>query len=252
MEYTIQELALLAGVTTRTLRWYDQIGLLKPIGTTSSGYRIYGGVEVDRLQQILFYRALGVELARIRQILDDPSFDRMEALRSHLAALRQEQCRVEGLIHTVEKSIDAMERNETMKDEQKFEAFKQNLVEQNEARYGMEIREKYGDAQVDEANAKVMNLTAEQYSLWKELGELLQVKVEAAVRTGADPAGAAGQEVAQLHKRWLSFSGIRYSSAMHRGLAMMYTEDERFTAYYDKTVPGCAAFLRNAVLHWVK
>ena len=79
MEYSIQELSHLSGVTTRTLRWYDQIGLLKPSRTAESGYRYYGPAEVDRLQDILYYRALGVELARIRECLDDPTFDRLAA-----------------------------------------------------------------------------------------------------------------------------------------------------------------------------
>ena len=77
MEYTIRKLASLAGVSTRTLRWYDQIGLLKPCRCAENDYRIYGPAEVDRLQQILFYRALGVELTRIRMILDEHSFDRL-------------------------------------------------------------------------------------------------------------------------------------------------------------------------------
>lgn len=77
MEYSIQELSRLSGVTIRTLRWYDQIGLLKPSRVAESGYRYYGGAEVDRLQDILYYRALGVELARIKECLDDPSFDRL-------------------------------------------------------------------------------------------------------------------------------------------------------------------------------
>ena len=79
MEYSIQELSRLSGVTTRTLRWYDQIGLLKPSRVAESGYRYYGRAEVDRLQDILYYRALGVELARIKECLDDPSFDRLAA-----------------------------------------------------------------------------------------------------------------------------------------------------------------------------
>ena len=94
MEYTIQKLAELAGVTTRTLRWYDQIGLLKPSRVAESGYRYYGPAEVDRLQDILYYRALGVELARIKRCLDDPSFDRLAALRSHLTALEAERARL--------------------------------------------------------------------------------------------------------------------------------------------------------------
>ena len=85
MEYSIRELSNLSGVSTRTLRWYDEIGLLKPCRVAESGYRYYGAAEVDRLQDILYYRALGVGLARIRECLDAPSFDRL-ALAAAAAA----------------------------------------------------------------------------------------------------------------------------------------------------------------------
>ena len=112
MEYSIQELSRLSGVTTRTLRWYDQIGLLKPSRVAESGYRYYGRAEVDRLQDILYYRALGVELARIKECLDDPSFDRLAALRSHLTALEAERERLEKVIRSVK---DTSERKKGMR-----------------------------------------------------------------------------------------------------------------------------------------
>ena len=168
MEYTIQKLAELAGVTTRTLRWYHRIGLLTPSRIGENGYRYYGGAEVDRLQQILFYRALGVELARIGAILDDPSFDRLDALRGHLAALEKEEGRIQELIHTVKRTILSEERNEFMSDEAKFEAFKRRAVEENEARYGAEIREKYGDEEAERASRDILDLTPERYQSWKD------------------------------------------------------------------------------------
>ena len=251
MEYTIQKLAELAGVTTRTLRWYHRISLLTPSRIGENGYRYYGGAEVDRLQQILFYRALGVELARIGAILDDPSFDRLDALRGHLAALEKEELRIQGLIRTVKRTILSEERNELMSDEAKFEAFNRRAVEENEARYGAEIREKYGDEEADRASRDVLDLTPEQYQRWKDTGEALQRKLEEAVRSGADPAGESGRELAELHRVWLSFGSGPYDPARHRGLAELYVQDERFTAYYDKSVPGCARFLRDAVVSHV-
>ena len=145
MEYSIQELSHLSGVTTRTLRWYDQIGLLKPSRVAESGYRYYGGAEVDRLQDILYYRALGVELARIKEYLDAPSFDRLAALRNHLVALEAERERLEQLIRSVKDTIGAEERNEIMSDEQKFEAFKQRAIAQNEKVYGAMTRRAHCD-----------------------------------------------------------------------------------------------------------
>ncbi len=251
MEYAIQELAALAGVTARTLRWYDRTGLLRPSRVAAGGRRWYDDAAVDRLQQILFYRVLGVDLARIKAILDDPAFDRLDALRSHLAGLEAEQRRVALLIRTVQETIAAAEREEPMEDERKFEAFKQRAVEENETRYGAELRAAYGDTEVDQGHARVLALTAEQYRLWKELDGVLRSRLEEAVTRGADPAGEAGQEIMLLHKRWLSLAGQPYDPARHRGLAMLYTEDARFTAYYDRTTAGCAGFLRRAVLAWV-
>ena len=163
MEYTIRELADLSGVTTRTLRWYDQIGLLKPGRVAENGYRYYGPAQVDRLQDILYYRALGVELAQIKACLDDPSFDRLAALRGHLTALEQEQARLEALIRSVRKTISAQERKELMNDQEKFEALKQRAVAWHEETYGREAREKYGDREVDAAQDTVRALTQEQY-----------------------------------------------------------------------------------------
>ena len=252
MEYSIQELSRLSGVTTRTLRWYDQIGLLKPSRVAESGYRYYGGAEVDRLQDILYYRALGVELARIKECLDDPSFDRLAALRNHLAALEAERERLEQLIRSVKDTIGAEERNEIMNDEQKFEAFKQRAVAHNEKVYGAEIRSKYGDQEVDEANAAVMNLTQAQYQEWTNLGREIQERLEAAVQAGTSPESEAGREITALHRRWLTITGTPYDPAKHRGIAELYVMDERFTGYYDKQVPGCARFLRDAIIHWAK
>ena len=252
MEYSIQELSRLSGVTTRTLRWYDQIGLLKPSRVAESGYRYYGPAEVDRLQDILFYRALGVELARIKECLDDPSFNRLAALQSHLAALEAERTRLDALIQSVRDTIRCEERNEIMSDEPKFEAFKQRAVAHIEEVYGAETRAKYGDKEVDEANAAVMNLTREQYQEWTELGQEIQARLESAVQAGLSPESEAGQEVAALHCRWLTVTGNLYDPAKHRGLAALYVQDPRFTAYYDKAVSGCARFLCEAVTRWVK
>lgn len=139
-----------------------------------------------------------------------------------------------------------------MSDEQKFKAFKQRTVAHNEEVYGAEIRSKYGDKEVDEANAAMMNLTREQYQQWTDLGREIQERLETAVRAGLSPESEAGKELCTLHRRWLTITGNQYNPARHRGIAELYVMDERFTAYYDKQVPGCARFLRDAVFHWVK
>lgn len=252
MEYSIRALSNLSGVTTRTLRWYDKIGLLKPSRVTESGYRYYGAEEVDRLQDILFYRALGVELAQIKACLDAPSFDRLDVLRQHLTALEAERTRLNHIIRSVQDTIKAEERNEIMLDEKKFEAFKQHAVEANEKAYGEEIRKKYGNEEVEAANKVVMDLTQEQYREWTDLGAEIQRRLEEAVRTGIMPDSQEGKAITDLHKRWLSISGTTYDAKKHKGLAALYVADVRFTAYYDKNISGCARFLRDAVQRWAE
>ena len=150
MTYTVSQLSRLTGLTPRTLRYYDAIGLLRPERVRENDYRLYGGAEVDA------------------------------------------------------------------------------------------------------SNARIMGAALEQFQEYERLGEEILDKLSAAVAAGADPAGEAGKEVAGLHRRWLTVMGEKYDVQRHRGIAELYVQDERFTAYYDKERPGCARFLRDAVLCWVK
>jgi len=252
MEYSIQELAQLSGVTARTLRWYDEIGLLKPCRVAQSGYRYYSTAQVERLEMILHYRSMGVELKRIGDILDAPAFNRADALREHLDMLRAERERVDGLIRSVEEALEKEMRRENMSDKKRFEAFKRQAVEENERKYGKEARAKYGPEEVDAANARMMGLSEAQYGEWEQLDAEIRNALEAAVRACESPGSDAAGQIVQKHKRWLSISMRSYDPARHRGIAQMYVMDERFTAYYDRNVQGCAQFLRDAVMVWVK
>lgn len=247
MEYTVQKLGSIAGVSTRTLRYYDEVGLLKPLRISSSGYRIYGKEEVDRLQQIMFYRELGVSIEAIKEIMTSASFDKNSALREHRENLLAKRLQLDRLIENVEKTIALSEGRLKMSDKEKFEGFKKNLVDENEKKYGKEIREKYGEDTVNASNARMMNMTQEQYAEFEKLSEEVLTTLEAAYQTG-DPAGELGQKAADLHRQWLSYTWGSYNKEAHAGLAEMYVADERFTAFYDKKQPGTAAFLRDAIL----
>ncbi len=247
MEYTVQKLGKMAGVSTRTLRYYDEIGILKPARISSSGYRIYGQAQVDRLQQILFYRELGVSLESIRDIVTAPSFDGAAALREHREKLLEKREQLDRLIANVEKTIAVTEGRIIMSNKEKFEGFKQKMIDDNEKKYGKEIREKYGEETVNQSNQRFKNMTEEQYAEMEKLGNEVLETLEAAVATG-DPAGELAQKTADLHRQWLSYAWGSYSKEAHAGLAQMYVDDERFTAYYDKKQPGSAVFLRDAIL----
>jgi DNA-binding transcriptional MerR regulator len=246
MEYTVQKLGQIAGISTRTLRYYDEIGLLQPARINSSGYRIYGQAEVDKLQQILFYRELGLSLDNIKEIITSPSFDGAKALREHRDKLLEKRQQLDLLIANVEKTISAAERGIKMSDQEKFEGFKQKLIDDNEKKYGKEVREKYGDDAVNKSNNKVKNMTQEEYDEITRLGHEVTETLHAAMQTG-DPAGELAQKAVDLHRQWLSFYWDGYTKEAHAGVAQMYVDDERFKAYYDEKQPGTAEFLRDAV-----
>jgi DNA-binding transcriptional MerR regulator len=247
MEYTVNKLAKLAGVTSRTLRYYDQVGILRPAKVNESGYRIYGEREVRQLQQILFYRELDVELDKIKAIVSAPEFDVAQALMEHRNQLLAKRARLDTLIANVEQSIATLEGRVTMSDKERFAGFKKSLIDENEKKYGKEIRQKYGDETVDKSNAKLQGMSQEEFDRVNNLATEILETLKAAFATG-DPAGELAQKAADLHRQWLCSYWSSYSKEAHAGVAQMYVDDPRFTAYYDKEQPGLAAFLRDAVL----
>lgn len=246
MEYTVQKLAQLAGISTRTLRYYDEVGILKPARISSSGYRIYGQKEVDRLQQILFYRELGVNLDKIKDIITIPTFDELKALNEHRDNLLEKRKQLDLLIANLDKTIMSKERGVILSDKEKFAGFKKKLIEDNEKKYGKEAREKYGDQAVDRSNNTLNNMTQEDYDRVTRLGEDVMKTLHEAFQTG-NSAGELAQKAADLHRQWLSFYWDSYTKEAHAGVAQMYVDDERFTAFYDKDQPGLAQFFRDAI-----
>ena len=247
-EYTINNLAKMAGISTRTLRYYDECGLLSPRRISTNDYRVYGQQEIDRLQQILFYRELGIGLDEIKRILSMPDFEPLTALNGHLAVLKERRDQIDILIQNVEKSIKSIKGEIIMSDREKFDGFKQKIVDDNERKYGAEIRAKYGDEVVDRANARLSGQTREQYEESQRLTKELNDMLKAAFEQG-DPAGPLAQKACELHKEWLCFfwdEGV-YSKDSHLGMAQMYVDDERFRAHYDGIAPGLAVFLRDAI-----
>lgn len=246
MDYSIGQLADLAGISQKALRHFERLGLLRPARRPGNGYRVYGEAEVNRLQQVLLYRELGLPLAAVKALLDAPGFDPGAALKGHLKELKERQRRLGVLIGTVEASLRALEREEDVDDRKKFEGFKQELVAENERRYGAEIREKYGDEAVDGSNEKLMGMRPKDYEAAQALSRRVNELLAEAVKAG-DPRGAAAAALCEAHRRWLKCYWKTYTQQAHLGLAELYVADERFKAYYDAVAPGGAAFLRDAL-----
>lgn len=246
IEYTIQQLAKLSGVTTRTLRYYDEIDLLKPLKLSEAGYRIYGDWEVKLLQQILFYRELGLKLEEIKRIITHSNFDIKNALLNHRKNLLFEKSRIEKMLLNVERTIKTMEGEYEMNDAERFEGFKDEMIQKNEKSYGDEIRKTYGNDIVEASNTKLRAMNEKQFKenqlIEKRMIEFLKIAMQ-----HGDIYSKEAQEAVECHKKWLTEYWPSYSKEAHKGLADMYIADERFTAYYDQHQKGMTQFLRDAI-----
>ena len=252
MEYTIKKLAEMAGVSTRTLRYYDEIGLLKPCRVNSSGYRIYGEKEVDILQQILLYRSMDIRLEEIENIISNSSFDICQSLIEHRKNLISRRNQLDQLILTVEKTIEYKKGEISMSNKEKFEGFKKELLQENERKYGKEIKDKYDKETVEASNKKFMNMSEEEFKKMNKIEDELFRGLIEVFNTG-DLESDAAKEVYKNHKKWLSFTLPNYSKEAHIGLAEMYVADERFAKYYnDKAGKEVVNILRDIIVKYAK
>ena len=251
MEYSINELSKIAKISTRTLRYYHEINLLEPKRINSSGYRIYGEYEIDKLQQILFYKSMGFKLEDIKNIVNSPSFDIMTALNNHKKELIRRREEIDLLIENVEKTINYKKGEIKMSNKEKFEAFKKDLINKNEEEYGEEIREKYGNSQVDNSNAKIMGMSEEEFKEFKELEKQIIETLKDAMEEN-NPSGEKAQRACELHKKWLGYTWNFYTKEAHRNLGEMYVADERFKKYYDDNKKGMSEFFRDALNIYTK
>ena len=263
MGYTAHELAQLSGVSVRTLHYYEEQGLLHPT-RRDNGYRDYGVEEVQRLQQILLYRRASLPLATIRSILDQGSTAQLAALRTQLDHLRAQHEQLGSLITMVEQLIHETEHPlqpegispMNSRDAQRFEALKQQAIQENEATYGAEARTRYGDEAVDASNERIAAMTQNQWNTAQDqaerIGELITQLADAPDRDSALRSSAA-RELCALHRAWLMnyWAPAMYTPATHRALAQGYVDDPRFCAYYEAYAPGGAALLRDAIDTWV-
>ena len=221
MNYTIKELSLIANISTRALRYYDQIGLLKPSYINKSNYRIYTSKEVDILQQIMFYKELGMPLKDISLIINSNSFNKLNALNSHYKKLQEKQFKTEKLLNTIKNTIQNLEGGITMDDKEKFEGFKDKIIKDNTEKYGEELIDKYGKKSIDEANMKFKKLSKyqmeEQDNLSKRINELLKQAVES-----KDISNDLSKELCKNHQAWIKSYWSSYSKEAHMALVEMY------------------------------
>lgn len=242
--YSIKELADLAGVTTRTLRYYDEIGLLAP-SRTASGYRVYSTADVRTLQHILLLRKCRVPLAVIASAIREPGFEIGRMLSSHLNDLRRQRSELDESISIAQRAMEGLEAFEAMDDKQRFEKLKQDSVARFEGEYGEEARERYGDGAIDAANERMLAMSEEAWDAKEELEQRIKDNLKKAMDAG-DPGSSLSKMVAEMHAQWIRvhWGDDGYTPEAHAALAEGYMRDPRFIAYYDGACgKGATAFL---------
>lgn len=243
--YTVKQLAKLAGVSVRTLHYYDEIGLLKPSSLGGNGYRHYEEEALLKLQQILFYRELELSLDEIKAVTGRPDFDVETALRSHREALQGKVERLKRLIQTVDNTIDHLKGNESLNAKGLFEGFS----EEEQEKYAQEAEQMYDPETVRASNRKWKSYSPAQKEHILTEGKAIYTDLAAAM-----PKGAGSKEVQAVIAHWHQHMQNFWSPNDEQllGLADLYNDDPRFKANYDKIDPKLAGFMREAVKVYVK
>ncbi len=247
-DWSIQEIARLAGTTSRTLRHYDDVGLLPPSRIASNGYRHYDEQALVRLQRILLLRELGLGLPQIADVLEQER-DEASALETHLALLREEQTRLARQIASVESTIKALKGGEDLMAENMFDGF-------DHTQYKQEVEERWGTKAYADGDRWWRGMTDGERADWQRRVSDLGRDWIAAAESGIDPASDEAQDVARRHVEWLTgVPGTPASvpggdvKAYVIGLGEMYVADPRFGANYATSDGGTrgAEFVRDAL-----
>jgi DNA-binding transcriptional MerR regulator len=242
--YTVSQLARMAGITVRALHHYDHIGLLEPAGRTESGYRLYGERELLRLQQILLFRELDLPLSEVRSILDEPGFDPLEALQNHRQVLQRRMDRLGRLLTTIDKTIHRLTEGDMgMTDEELYEGLSKEQIE----RYQREAREMYDPELVRESEQRVRKMSKARREAIKAEGD--QVTRSLAALMDREPSDAEVQVWIARHHAWIE-NFYPCSAEVYRGLGQGYAHHVEFRAFYDKYRPGLADFLAKAMAYY--
>lgn len=240
----IKTISEITGVSARTLRHYEEIGLLNPKRNEENDYRNYDQSDIDRLQQILIYKQLGFRLSEIKQLLIQPKKDVFE---SQLGLLKEQAKDLQKVINNLEKYI----KGEDLTMKEQFEGL-EKVIEENEQKYGKEVREKYGDEDVDNANEHLRQGGEMALKEAEILREKLNVKLKELVDQDISISSPKARELFELHKQWLKIYYPGYNSAYHRGLADMYEADERFAKNYNDVVANGNAYMVAVIRQFAK
>lgn len=251
MAYHINELASMAGVSLRTLRYYDEIGLLSPESRSPAGYRLYNDDDLAKLQQILFWRELDFPLDRIKQLINEPGIARQQALITQAGLLEERARHFMRLAELARHTLDHEKGVRKMENKDLFSAFNYEKMMEDQKQYEAEVEERWGGTEAYRiSRERTAAYTKED---WERINAIQ-------VQNLSDLAGLfqAGvpyddPEVMKVVARNLKFMNDTFypcNLEMFSCLGNMYVSDERFTAFYDRIAPGLAAYYNEAIQHY--
>ncbi|MFE9764977.1 MerR family transcriptional regulator [Streptomyces sp. NPDC005808] len=244
MSYPVGQVAGFAGVTVRTLHHYDEIGLLVPSGRSHAGHRRYSDADLDRLQQILFYRELGFPLDEVAALLDDPAADPRAHLRRQHELLTARIEKLQKMAAAVEHAMEARTMGINLTPEEKFEVFgdkdPEAHAEEAERRWG-------GTEAYAESQRRAAGYTKDDWQRMQAEVASWGERYDALMEAGEPPTGERAMDLAEKHRQHITTWFYACSYEIHQGLAGMYVSDERFKEFYDSMRPGLAEHLRDAI-----
>lgn len=244
MSYTVGQVAGFGHVTVRTLHHYDEIGLLSPSGRTASGYRQYEDADLERLQQILFYRELGFSLDEVATILDESTADAATHLRRQHRLLRERISRLQKMVAAVEHAMEAQQVGISLTPEERFEVFGDFVPED----YAEEAEQRWGGTEAyRQSQRRVAAYTKQDWQAIKAESTEVERRLADVSQAGVAPDSEQAMGLAEEHRQHITRWFYDCGYAMHRGLGDMYIGDDRFRAYYENIAPGLAQFLRDAI-----
>jgi DNA-binding transcriptional MerR regulator len=242
---TVGDVASLAGVTVRTLHHYDEVGLLRPSERSRAGYRLYTGADLERLQEILFFRELGFSLSDIAAVLEEPTYNRSAALRQHREMLAHKVAHMSRMIDAIDAAISAHDRGTSMTTEDMFAVFGDFDPAEHEA----EAEERWGETDAwKESRRRTSGYSKDDWHVIKDEGDEISHAFAAALASGVPPESEPALEIAERHRRYIERWFYRCTRNMHANLAQMYVSDARFAATWDEFGDGVAEYVSEAIL----
>ena len=240
MKLQIKEFADLAGVSVRTLHYYDEIGLLKPSYVDKqNGYRFYDRASLERMQQILFYRELDFPLKDIAQILASPNYDKQEAFAEQRRLLILKKERLERLIAALEQA-EKGEITMSAFDNSEYEIARQQYEDEAKQRWG-------GTDAYKESQAKTAGYSKDK---WNDvLAGMNGVFAEFAEckKCGESADSDTAQRLVKKLQDYITANFYHCTDEILAGLGQMYVCDERFRNNIDSHGEGTAEFVSEAI-----